>query len=71
MRPWVGRSPRDGRLHLIRRHVGDVAEALCSHSVPVGELEDPGDEDERCTPCLLNFGTALADRLGPAVEWRT
>lgn len=60
--PWR-HSREDGRLHLIRREVDDVAEALCVHRMAVADLAEPGDEDQpRCTPCVRVYGAELAGR---------
>lgn len=61
--PWH-RSPHDERLHLIRREVGTVSEAMCEHSVPTALLEEPGENDVRCHECILVWGMELADRRG-------
>jgi hypothetical protein len=62
--PWR-HSPEDGQLHLIRREVGDVAEALCPHRVPAAALEEPGDENQpRCPLCVRAYGAELSSRDG-------
>jgi hypothetical protein len=61
--PWRY-APEDGQLHLIRREVGGVAEALCPFRVPVAELEEPGAEDRpRCPLCVRAYGTELSERV--------
>lgn len=54
--PWR-HSPDDGQLHLIRREVSGVAEALCPLRVPVADLAEPGAEDQpRCPLCVRVYG---------------
>ena len=36
--------------------IGDLAEALCRYTVPVGDLTEPGDDDMACQVCLLAYG---------------
>jgi hypothetical protein len=62
-RPSWRYSVEGGRLHLVRREVGDVAEALCSVRVAVAELDEAGDEDQpRCTACVRVYGAELSER---------
>lgn len=62
--PWKW-SPYDRQLHLIGRQVGEVAEALCEHSVPIDRLEEPGDADQaRCIVCIMMLGRMVSEKRG-------
>jgi hypothetical protein len=56
------RSGYDGQVHAFERaaRAAGFAEAVCSHSVPVGKLVSGG-EGTRCFACLLIVGDHLAE----------
>jgi hypothetical protein len=48
----------------------EVAEALCSHSVPSDRLQNPeGLHASRCVACLLIHGGDLAEQRGDPGRW--
>lgn len=66
-RPAWRYSRVDGQLHLIRREVGGVAEALCPFESAVAVLEEPSHEDQpRCAACVRVYGAELSGRDGGA-----
>lgn len=72
----MGRPPwryalTDGQLHMIRREVHDVAEALCPLRVTVADLRAPGDEEDqpRCPVCIRVYGTELFDPVEQMLDY--
>jgi hypothetical protein len=55
----------DGRLHMIRRETGGMAQALCPLRIATTALLEPGHEDQpRCACCVRVYGAELAASRG-------
>jgi hypothetical protein len=53
------------------KFLGEVAEALCEHSVPREKLEPPNDDDRRCHACIMMFGLQVSNQLGDPSNYVT
>jgi len=66
-------SPHDGLTHAFPAtgYVGNVAEAMCSHSAPANQLKEPTvvSETRACIPCSILLGDWLAVHREDAT-WR-